>query len=258
MELLLHKLGFAVLRFTRYIGGLTLLSVKALQSLWKDKFNFKDTIDQIELVGIRSSSLTNLVAIFTGMVLAVQFIVGLERFGLQLYTGRIIGVSIFRELGPVLTSIMIAARVGSGIAAELGSMNVTEQILAIEAMGASPVQKLVVPRVIATALCAPVLTVFANLIGVFGGMLITMMETGVGAHFYFDQIIHTVNMSDFVSGVCKTFFFGLFIGMISCYEGLKTYGGTAGVGAATTKSVVFSSISIFISDFFLTKLFLVF
>jgi len=241
-----------------YIGGLAFLGMSTVASLLRDRFNFKDTMAQFEQVGIKSASLTNLIAVFTGMVLAVQFIVGLKRFGLQLYTGQIIGIAITRELAPVLTSIMIAARVGSGITAELGSMNVTEQILAIEAMGAKPVQKLVVPRVIATTLCAPILTVFADFIGILGGMMISMLETGVSARFYLDQITKTVEMMDFGSGIAKTFFFGFFIGIIACYQGLNTSGGTEGVGRATTFSVVYASICIFISDFFLTKVFLLF
>ncbi len=188
----------------------------------------------------------------------MQFIVGLKRFGLQLYTGQIIGIGITRELAPVLTSLMLAARVGSGITAELGSMNVTEQILAIEAMGASPVQKLVVPRVIAITLCAPLLTILADFIGILGGMVISMMETGVSSQFYLDQISRSLEFKDVASGMTKTLFFGFFIGIIACYQGLNTQGGTAGVGRSTTLSVVYASICIFVSDFFLTKLFLAF
>jgi phospholipid/cholesterol/gamma-HCH transport system permease protein len=250
--------GSKILKFTDYIGGLSFLVGKTFVSLIRDPFNLKDTVIQFESIGIKSTSLTNLIAIFTGMVLAVQFVVGLKRFGLQLYTGQIIGIAIVRELGPVLTSIMVAARVGAGITAELGSMNVTEQVLAIEAMGASPIQKLVVPRVVATTLCTPILTVFANFIGIFGGMIITVAETGISSRFYYDQITKTVEMIDFGSGIAKTFFFGFFIGVIACYQGLTTSGGTEGVGRSTTFSVVYASICIFVSDFFLTKLFLIF
>lgn len=241
-----------------YLGGLSYLACDFFLSIFKDSFNWKETINQFEMVGVKSLSLTNLIAVFTGMVLAVQFIVGLERFGLQLYTGQIIGIAIVRELGPVLTAVMIAARVGAGITAELGSMKVTEQVLAIEAMGANPIQKLVVPRVLATTLSTPILTVFANMIGILGGMMITVLETGVSTTFFLDQITSTVKFVDFTSGIAKTFFFGFFIGIIACYQGLKTEGGTAGVGKATTHSVVYGSICVFVSDFFLTKLFLLF
>ncbi len=239
-----------------YIGGLTLLSLDFFKSLVTSRFPMRETIKQFEEVGIKSSSLTNLIALFTGLVISVQFIVGLERFGLQLYTGRIVGIAITRELGPVLTALMVAARVGAGITAELGSMNVTEQVLAIKAMGANPTQKLVIPRVIATTLCTPILTVFADIIGIFGGMLISSVQTSIDPGYFLDQVMNTVGLLDFWSGIGKTFFFGFFIGIIACYQGLNTRGGTEGVGRATTLSVVYSSICIFISDFFLTKLFL--
>ncbi len=252
------KTGLAFLELMDYLGGLSVLSYKVFKTGITRGFPFNETVKQFDEVGIKSASLTNLIALFTGLVLAVQFIVGLERFGLQLYTGQIIGIAITRELGPVLTSLMIAARVGSGIAAEIGSMNVTEQVLAIEAMGANPVQKLVIPRVIATTLCAPILTVVGDFIGIIGGMIITTLQTGIGTRYYLNQITTTVQMIDFGSGIAKTFFFGFFIGIIACYEGLNTRGGTEGVGRATTLTVVYSSIGIFVSDFFLTKLFLLF
>ncbi|MFO1519118.1 MAG: ABC transporter permease [bacterium] len=251
-----YFLGGKVMDLGEYIGGLSILAVKTLFSIFRNFFNYRDTVSQFDLVGIKSSSLTNLIGVFTGMVLAVQFIVGLKRFGLQLYTGQIIGIAITRELGPVLTALMVAARVGSGIAAELGSMSVNEQILAIEAMGGDPIKKLVVPRVLATTICTPILTILADFIGILGGMLITMSETGVGMRYYLDQISNTVEVSDLMGGLGKTFFFGFFIGIIACYQGLNTRGGTAGVGRATTMSVVYASIGIFVSDFFLTKLFI--
>lgn len=251
------EIGDTFLNVMDYLGGLAYLSKDFFKYTFRFNFPFNDTVKQFEEVGIKSASLTNLIALFTGLVIAVQFIVGLERFGLQLYTGQIIGIAITRELGPVLTALMVAARVGSGIAAEIGSMNVTEQVSAIEAMGANPIQKLVVPRVIATTLCTPILAVLADYVGIIGGMIITTAQTGIGTRYYIDQITTTVQMIDFGSGIAKTFFFGFFIGIIACYQGLTTQGGTEGVGRATTMAVVYSSIGIFISDFFLTKLFLV-
>lgn len=249
-------IGEAVLNGMNYLGGLTGLGVDFVKSILKNPFPLQETVKQFEEVGIKSTSLTNLIALFTGLVIAVQFIVGLERFGLQLYTGQIVGIAITRELGPVLTALMVAARVGAGITAEIGSMNVTEQVLAIEAMGANPVNKLVVPRVIATTFCTPILAVIADFVGILGSMIITMLETGIGAKYFIDQITDSVEMIDFGSGIAKTFFFGFFIGLIACYQGLMTKGGTEGVGRSTTLSVVYSSICIFIADFFLTKLFL--
>lgn len=258
MQVFFANLGEGFIAVMSYLGGLCFLTSQTLSSILKEKFNWKECVNQFEMVGIKSASLTNLIAIFTGMVLAVQFIVGLERFGLQNYTGQIVGIAITRELGPVLTAVMIAARVGAGITAELGSMNVTEQVLAIEAMGANPIQKLVVPRVLATTICTPILSIIADFIGIFGGMLITILQTGVSSTFYLNQITSTVEFMDFSSGIAKTFFFGFFIGIIACYQGLNTHGGTEGVGRATTLSVVYGCICVFVSDFFLTKLFLVF
>lgn len=249
-------LGAFVLTGINFLGGLAFLIGGFFRSLVKAHFPLDETVKQFEEVGIKSLSLTNLIALFTGLVIAIQFIVGLERFGLQLYTGNIVGIAITRELGPVLTALMVAARVGAGITAEIGSMNVTEQVLAIEAMGADPIQKLVVPRVMATTFCTPILTVIADFVGILGSMFITTYETGVGSQYFIDQVTDSVEMIDFGSGVAKTFFFGFIIGIIACYQGLQTSGGTEGVGRATTLSVVYSSICIFIADFFLTKLFL--
>lgn len=255
---ILGRLGGEILRFADYFGGVALLAGRTISVLVRKPFQARLVIEQVYHIGIRSLSLINLVAIFTGMVLALQFIVGLKRFGLELYSGQVVGISIVRELGPVLTSLMIAARVGSGIAAELGSMAVTEQVLAIEAMGANPIAKLVVPRVLVTTFITPILTIMADIVGVLGGMVVTMFEAGVGARFYLDQVLRTIQIEDFLSGVGKTFFFGFFIGIISCYQGLKTTRGTQGVGEATTYAVVISSMSIFIADYFLTKMFLLF
>lgn len=247
----------SIVNFFEYLGGLSYLSVKTLVHLFRYRLDVSSVIYQIRFIGNRSLSLVTLVAIFTGMVMALQLSVGLGRFGLKIYVGQVIGLAIVRELGPVLTCLMIAARVGSGIAAELGSMVVTEQVLAIEAMGANPISKLVVPRVLACVIAAPLLAVLAIFIGILGGMAITLMEAGVTWRFYLDQILSTVIMQDFVQGIGKTFFFGFFIALIACYQGLQTTGGTEGVGKATTRAVVYSAVMIFVLDFFLTKLFLV-
>jgi len=254
----LQKWGSWIWNFIEYVGGVTLLGGQVLQAIFIYPLNLRYIVRQIYDIGAKSLSLTNLIAIFTGMVVALQFIVGLRRFGLELYSGQVVGVAITRELGPVLTALMIASRVGSGIAAEIGSMQVSEQILAIRAMGGSPVAKLVLPRVLVTTLATPLLTVIAIFVGIFGGMLITILEAGVTVRFYMDQIQNTVEVYDFMSGVGKTVFFGFFIGCIACYQGLKTTGGTKGVGDSTTKTVVYCSIVIFVADFFLTKLFLLF
>lgn len=255
---LVQRVGRHALVLAEYLGGIGLLMGATVKSPFKHRIQIKLIVRQVFEAGCKSLVLTDLIALFTGMVLALQFIVGLKRFGLELYSGQVVGVAITRELGPVLTALMVAARVGSGITAELGSMSVSEQILAIRAMGGDPVTKLVFPRVLVTTLATPLLTVIAIFVGIFGGMIVTVLETGIGARFYVDQVRRTVELYDFFSGVAKTFFFGFFIGAIACYRGINTTGGTKGVGNATTQTVVHSAITIFISDFFLTKLFLLF
>lgn len=245
-----------ILPFFEYLGGLAYLAVKTFLNLFRYRIDVGSVVYQVKVIGNKSFSLVALVGLFTGMVMALQLAVGLGRFGLKIYIGQVIGLAIVRELGPVLTCLMIAARVGSGIAAELGSMVVTEQVLAIEAMGANPIAKLVIPRILACLIAAPLLTVLAIFIGIAGGMSITQMEAGVTWRFYLDQILTTVIMQDFIQGVGKTFFFGFFVALIACYQGLQTIGGTEGVGRATTRAVVYSAVMIFVLDFFLTKLFL--
>ncbi|HSA59534.1 MAG TPA: ABC transporter permease [bacterium] len=248
------KVGTNTLQFFDYLGGLWMLAVQTLYCLFRYPFPLRAFIEQCQFVGVKSMSLISLISVFTGMVFALQFAVGLGRFGLKIYIGQVIGLAIARELGPVLVCLMLAARVGAGIAAELGSMVVTEQVLAIQALGANPVHKLVLPRVLALTLAAPILSTIGSIIGVIGGMWITIMEAGVTARFYFDQVRKTVEMEDYFSGLVKTLFFGFFIGLIACYQGLKTTGGTEGVGKSTTYAVVISSLMVFIADFFLTKL----
>jgi phospholipid/cholesterol/gamma-HCH transport system permease protein len=258
IQAVLQKSGARVWNLFDYVGGVGTLIFNSFKSIFTERIDFRYVIRQLYDIGFRSIFLITLISVFTGMVFALQFIVGLERFGLQLYAGQVVGVAIARELGPVLTALMVAARVGSGIAAELGSMSVSEQILAIRAMGGSPINKLVVPRVLVTTIATPILTVYAIFIGITGGMFVTMLEAGVTARFYIDQIRQTVEVYDFFSGVAKTVFFGFFIGCIACYQGLITTHGTQGVGSSTTRTVVYSSIVVFVADFFLTKLFLLF
>ena len=251
-----RTMGAKVLGGMQVLGGIAALTGRSTKLLFTSKLEVGELFNQLYFVGNRSFSIVALIALFTGFVMALQLSVGLGRFGLKLYVGQVVALSIFRELGPVLTAVMIAARVGSSIAAELGSMVVTEQVLAIEAMGANPIQKLVVPRVLATTIATPILTVMACVIGTLGGMVIMVKQAGITPQFYIDQVRNTLLTEDFTSGVVKALFFGFFIGIISCYQGLQTSGGTEGVGAATTRAVVLSSITIFVSDFFLTKLIL--
>jgi len=254
----LGTFGISFMRFVEMLGKLVKLCMQSLSCLVRYKPPIGETIRQFAIIGNKSFMIVFLIAIFTGMVIALQLSVGLGRFGMKIYVGQIVGLAIFRELGPVLTCLMIAARVGSGIAAEMGSMVVTEQVLAIEAMGANPIHKLVVPRLVATVIAAPILTSIADAVGTLGGMIITVVEAGVTPDFYINQITDNVLLRDYASGIFKTTFFGYFIAIIACHQGLMTSGGTEGVGKSTTKAVVYASIMIFVSDFFLTKIFLYF
>lgn len=245
-----------MLVYAEFTGGASVLAYQTVTVPFRERIRLSTIIEQVYLLGVKSLALTNLVAVFTGMVLALQFIVGLRRFGLELYSGQVVALSVVRELGPVLTAIMMAARVGSGIAAEIGSMTVSEQVMAIRALGADPVARLVFPRVLVVTIVTPILAIIADVVGILGGMVVTMFEAGISAHFYIDQVVRTLEFEDFTSGISKTFFFGFLIGIISCYQGLKTTRGTAGVGHSTTLSVVICSVAVFVANYFLTKLFI--
>jgi phospholipid/cholesterol/gamma-HCH transport system permease protein len=192
------------------------------------------------------------------MVLALQTAYSLAAYGGKGFVGDIVAKSVVRELGPVLAALMVAGRVGAGITAELGSMAVTEQVDALRALAADPVRKLVVPRVAALVLILPVLTILADTVALFGGLVMAVFEIGQTRAYYMSHVLSALTVQDIWSGVGKTFFFAFFIGVIACYNGLNAKGGADGVGKATTTTVVSSSISVIISDFFLTKLFLLF
>lgn len=250
------RVGDRALSVVDQFGEFSVLGVRTLRAVFGRGFPAREVLVQFEALVVRSVSIVAVTAFFTGMVLALQTVVSLARFGAKPYTGSFVGLAIVLELGPVLTALMVSGRVGAGITAEIGSMAVTEQVDAIRAMGADPIQKLVVPRVIACTIGVPLLTVLADLLGVLGGMLISA-QSGISPDFYLSTVTSTVMLADFVKGVSKTFVFGWIIAAVGCYLGLTTRGGTVGVGRATTRAVVIASIAIFVTDFFLTKLFLV-
>jgi phospholipid/cholesterol/gamma-HCH transport system permease protein len=252
----ISRLGDRALRVAEEFGEFALLSQKALAALVRPRFPFRELLLQFESLAVRSAPLVIITSVFTGMVLALQTAFSLTRFGAKPYVGSIVGLAIVRELGPVLAALMLGGRAGAGIAAELGSMQVTEQVDAIRAMGADPIQKLVLPRVAATTLGLPLLTIFAITLGIAGGMLVAEAQFGIAGSFYLQTVTNVVGVSDFASGVAKTFVFGWAIGMIGCHVGLATEGGTVGVGRATTRAVVVASIAVLVADFFLTKLLL--
>ncbi|MBI2359188.1 MAG: ABC transporter permease [Deltaproteobacteria bacterium] len=240
---------------SEYVGGLGLLAYEVLRCLRK-RWEGSLILEQMEHIGVRSLSIVTLTAVFTGMVLALQMGSDLARFGAKPFVGRILAVSMLREMGPVLTALMIGGRVGAGITAEIASMKVTEQIDAMRSLGVNPIQKLVLPRLLALVVMLPLLTVLAHFVGILGGLFISVTELSVSADFYLNSIVQFIKFRDLFSGLGKTFFFGFFIALIACYNGLEVTGGADGVGRATTKTVVTASITILVSDFFLTKLFL--
>lgn len=238
-----------------FIGGVSVLAVQVLRELKRGPFYFDLLVEQIYQVGIRSLPLIFLTAASIGMVMSLQFGLGLEKFGGKLYVPKLMAATIIREIGPVFTSLMMAARVGAGFASEIGSMVVTQQIDAIRALGTSPIKKIVIPRVLACLASLPILVGFANIIGMTGGMIIGSTELGLDPQFYLLKTLNTISTSDYITGFLKSVAFSFLISVPSCYYGLNVQDGAAGVGTSTTKAVVTSSILILIGDFFLSKLF---
>lgn len=232
------------------------LAVDAVRKLGRRPFEWAALTEQIESIGVRSTSVVLLTAVFSSMVITIQFAVQLGRFGAKEWVGSAVGVSLARELGPVMTSLMVGGRVGAGIAAELGSMSVTEQIDAIRALGADPVKKLVVPRLIATLLVLPLMSAFSVVMGCLAGAFVSSMDPHVHFIAFITAALRSVTMADFVSGVTKTFFFAFNIAIVASYKGMSTRGGTVGVGSATTQTVVISSVVTLIMDFILTQIML--
>jgi phospholipid/cholesterol/gamma-HCH transport system permease protein len=230
------------------------LQGQTLRGIFSRPFYFHDVVEQFEEIGIASLTVVLLTGFFTGAVLALQTGITLDQFGARPFVGRLISASMIKELGPVLTGLMLAGRVGSGIAAELGSMVVTDQINALRALGTDPVRKLVVPRVLAGVFMAPVLTVVANTVGIIGGWLIAVYQLRVASSLYWTSVVEGLYLQDAWMGLIKPFFLGFAIVTIGCHVGLRTRGGTQGVGRATTNAVVASSVAVIAVDFFVTRL----
>jgi phospholipid/cholesterol/gamma-HCH transport system permease protein len=206
-------------------------------------------------IGIRSIPITQLVALFVGMILAMQTAYQLKQLGALMYVGSLVGVAMTRELAPLLTALMVAGRVGASITAELGTMKVSEEIDALDTMGLDPVKFLVVPRLLAILIMLPCLTIMADIIGMFGGFVMGVFTMNIDPMLYIDKTIDALVAKDIITGLIKSFFFAAIIGMVSCYQGIEVKGGAEGVGRATTKSVVVSMIAIIVADVFFTALF---
>jgi phospholipid/cholesterol/gamma-HCH transport system permease protein len=244
-------------RTTLWYGGLGLLAAQVVRNLALPPSYFRHVYAAIELIGVQSLGVALTASVFTGMVFALQSAVNMARFGAEAYVGPVSALAILRELGPVLTAILVGGKVASGIAAELGSMKVTEQIDALRTLGVNFVKRLVVPRMIAAVLCFPLLTTLADALGLLGGMVMMFLERGTDMWVYWNVTTYWVTPRDFLMGVGKSVFFGGIVTLIGCYNGLNTEGGTEGLGRATTATVVHVTMAVIISDFFLTKLFLI-
>lgn len=255
MNALASSVANYFIEIAHFCGGLTILFAQVVRDTFKGRVYWKLLREQLFQVGYRSMPLILITAGSIGMVMALQFGLGLEKFGGKLYVPKLVAATILREIGPMFTSLMLAARVGAGMASEIGSMVVTQQIDAIRALGTSPIRRIVIPRVLACLIALPILVSFSNIIGNAGGMLVAATELGLDPGFYFIKILSTASMEDYLSGFGKTFFFAMFISIPACYLGLNVKNGAKEVGIATTQAVVVASILILIGDYFLSKIF---
>jgi phospholipid/cholesterol/gamma-HCH transport system permease protein len=240
------------------LGAMAVMTGKVFSRAVRPPYDWGALVYHTESLGVRSMPIALLTSTFAGLVISLQFGFFLARFGVQYTVGRVVVLTLFRELAPVLTALTVGARIGSGMAAELGAMTVTEQVDAIRALGADPLRKLVVPRVLACLLVLPTLTVLADVIGLVAGALVVNAQYGISLDMFFKGALDTVLMGDFVSGVIKGAVFGAIIGLVGCFKGLTVEGGTEGVGRATTQTVAICSVAVCLADFFITKLALYF
>ena len=238
------------------LGGIGVLAARTAREIVRPPLELRALVQQMDSIGVRSLSVAVLTAVFSSMVITVQFADQLARFGAKEWSGSAVGVTLARELGPVLTALMVGGRVGAGIAAELGSMAVTEQIDAVRALGADPVRKLVVPRVLATVIVMPLMGAMSVVLGVLAGAMVAALEPDVHMSYFINAALRSTTLPDLFFGLSKTMFFGLNIALVACYLGMNTRDGTVGVGQSTTKTVVVSSVVTLVSNFFMTKLFI--
>ena len=238
------------------VQEISMLVFRSIRGAFRRPFYFRDILVQMDQVGVGSLTIVMLTGFFTGAVLTLQTSSTLSAFGAVGLTGSLVSVSLVRELGPVLAALMVAGRVGSGMASELGSMKVTEQINAMRALGTDPIKKLVVPRILATLTLQPVLTIIADAFGIVGGLSVAVFILHISPNLYLNSAWDALSNQDILGGLLKPVVFGATVAIVSCHCGMRTYGGTRGVGRSTTQAVVASSILILIFDFFLTRLIL--
>ena len=237
-------------------GRLTFFFFTILKCTFSRPFYFVRLVDQIRALGLGSLSITVVIGLTMGLVMTLNFGYGLAKFGGTLYVPAVVSLSLAREMAPIFTSLLVAGRIGSGMAAEIGAMNVTQQVDAIKALGTNPIRILVVPRFWSAVISLPLLTSLSCFLGIIGGLIVCQNEFGMAPGFYVNKVLDTVKIHDFLSGLVKSAIFGGIIAVVGCWRGLSTIGGTRGVGESTTWVVVRSSIAILITDFFISKIFL--
>ncbi len=249
------NLGKKALSFGYFLGGLTSLASQTIYLTFTPPFEKDHIVEQAKKAGYDSFPIVSLVALFIGFIFALQTAYFMQRIGSEMYIASLVALSVVRELGPVITALVVAGRVGASITAELGSMQVTEQIDALETLATNPIKYLVVPRFLALSLMLPILTVYADAIGILGSYLICVYKLGITSSMYRQVTFSALLYKDLFTGLFKTIFFGMIIAFVSCYEGFNVEGGAEGVGRATTRSVVITFILIIAADCFFTALF---
>jgi len=255
MKPLIENFGARAVGFVEYLGGAFVLFVRTLFWIAVPPFKSKQIFDQMSKIGVHSLPICTLTSFFIGVVLAFQSAYQMKKVGALMYIPSLVSISVTRESGPVITALVVAGRVGASIAAELGSMKVTEQIDALETLAANPVKYLVAPRFIALFTMLPLLTIYADIIGIFGGYVVSVYKLGLSHSLYIKMTFDALVLKDVFTGLFKTLIFASIICVVSCFEGMKVSGGAEGVGAATTKAVVTSFILIIISDALFTMIF---
>jgi phospholipid/cholesterol/gamma-HCH transport system permease protein len=243
-------------RWILHVQEYSLLSSRSVASLFSPPYYVSDILDQMDIIGVGSLPIVLLTGFFIGAVMVLQTAAQFERFGQTALTADVVSLALVRELGPSITGLLVAGRNASGMASELGSMIVTEQVDAMRAMGTDPIRKLVTPRMVATVLMLPLLTAMADFLGLIGGYLVSFFTLRLGAVTFWTRAIDILEFSDLMQGLTKPIVYGFIIATVGCYQGLTVKGGTQGVGRATTQAVVTASVIILVTNFFLTKLML--
>jgi phospholipid/cholesterol/gamma-HCH transport system permease protein len=255
MNISVSRVGVSANEWVRYVGQLTLLLFRTIACAVTPPFKGYRSLTQAQRIGPGSFAISALVGFFVGMIIALQMAYEMVQLSAELYIPNIVAVSLTRELTPVLTALIVAGRIGAGIAAEIGSMVVTEQVDALKAFGVNPIKYLVVPRFIGLIIMLPVLTVLSDIIGIWGGYVICVYKLHISHEMFWKMTFKALAMKDIMAGLIKTIFFGMIIAIVGCYHGLSVQGGADGVGKATTTAVVRSFILIVVTDCFITFVF---